>query len=118
MNRAIKKKWVAALRSGEYTQGKGKLRINRDGGETLFCCLGVLCNIHAQEHPKIAATQTDPTTYLLAYDVLPVVVRDWAGLVRCGGDKILIAGEYHSLSHHNDDGCTFTQIADAIEKHL
>lgn len=34
-------KWVAALRSGEYKQGKGKLRTR---GNT-YCCLGVACAI-------------------------------------------------------------------------
>lgn len=40
MNKEIKQKWVEALRSGEYKQGKGTLRTNN-----LFCCLGVLCDI-------------------------------------------------------------------------
>jgi len=34
------KKWVQALRSGEYKQGKGALRVN-----DRFCCLGVACDI-------------------------------------------------------------------------
>jgi hypothetical protein len=34
-----KTKWVAALRSGKYRQGTGRLR-TKDGG---YCCLGVLC---------------------------------------------------------------------------
>ena len=45
MNPEIKAKWVAALRSGEYKQAKGQLRIGNS-----FCCLGVLCNLHAQAH--------------------------------------------------------------------
>lgn len=39
MNKEVKAKWVAALRSGEYKQGKGRLKnINNE-----YCCLGVLC---------------------------------------------------------------------------
>lgn len=40
MNREIKKKWLEALRSGNYKQGSHRLR---DGNT--FCCLGVLCDI-------------------------------------------------------------------------
>lgn len=41
MKKEIKEKWIAALRSGEYKQGRSYLRINKK-----YCCLGVLCDIH------------------------------------------------------------------------
>lgn len=44
MNKELKQKWVAALRSGEYKQGKGKL-LYHENGETSYCCLGVLCEV-------------------------------------------------------------------------
>lgn len=37
----IKLKWVNALRSGKYDQGKGRLKDD----ENKFCCLGVLCDV-------------------------------------------------------------------------
>lgn len=40
----LMKRWIAALRSREYKQGKGNLYRN---GE--YCCLGVLCDISKQE---------------------------------------------------------------------
>lgn len=40
MNRELIMKWIEALRSGLYKQGKGQLR---DGDD--FCCLGVLCDV-------------------------------------------------------------------------
>ena len=40
----LKAKWLAALRSDEYKQGKYCLNIE---GE--FCCLGVLCDIAKDE---------------------------------------------------------------------
>ena len=50
MNKRIKNKWVKALRSGEYDQTDGTLaEVNLDTGKESFCCLGVLCDIHAQE---------------------------------------------------------------------
>ncbi len=46
MNKELKKKWLKALRSGKYKQGKGALKreINQKK-ECAFCCLGVLCDI-------------------------------------------------------------------------
>lgn len=46
MDKAIKARWVAALRSGKYKQGAGVLH-NVD--KNTFCCLGVLCEITAEE---------------------------------------------------------------------
>lgn len=40
MDEELKEKWIAALRSGKYEQGKEKLHC--DGK---FCCLGVLADI-------------------------------------------------------------------------
>lgn len=37
----VKNAWVDALRSGEYQQGKGKLRDH----ENRYCCLGVLADL-------------------------------------------------------------------------
>ena len=114
MNPEIKAKWVAALRSGEYKQGTGQLRDTNDN----FCCLGVLCNLHAQAHPEIAAQQTDPEEYLDGKELLPFEVEKWAKLTRCSGSYVVIDEVNLPLSVHNDDGCTFAQIADAIEAQL
>lgn len=38
--KAFRKRWVAALRSGEYRQTRGELR-----DAAGFCCLGVACDI-------------------------------------------------------------------------
>ena len=40
LNPAFKKIWLDALRSGEYEQGRDRLRI-----EDTFCCLGVACDL-------------------------------------------------------------------------
>ncbi len=50
MNKKVKKKWTTALRSGQYDQIQGTLCAETvSSGRTGFCCLGVLCNIHAEE---------------------------------------------------------------------
>ena len=40
MKKEIADKWVEALRSGKYKQGKSALK-----KDDSFCCLGVLCDI-------------------------------------------------------------------------
>ncbi len=46
MELALKNKWIEALRSGEYLQGKGALReAGRGGKADKYCCLGVLIDI-------------------------------------------------------------------------
>jgi len=45
MNRIIRDRWIAALRSGEYQQGRELLR-TKDG---TFCCLGVLCVVENED---------------------------------------------------------------------
>ena len=113
MNKDVKAKWVAALRSGEYKQTQNRLR---EGNA--FCCLGVLCNLHAKAHRRIAADQTRPSVYMDHTHELPEDVMVWAGLGTDIGDKVVINGRKRSLAEHNDQGRTFKQIADAIEAQL
>jgi DNA-directed RNA polymerase subunit N (RpoN/RPB10) len=42
MDKELKAKWVAALRSGEYQQGYATLY---DSGIDRYCCLGVLISV-------------------------------------------------------------------------
>lgn len=119
MKHSIKKKWIAALRSGDYTQCKGKLRSKNE-----FCCLGVLCNLHAQAHPEFAATQKDPNSYdderVLPSDRILI----WAGI---HDESLIINGITADIVTHlweRNDGLStfgkhnFNDIADFIEKHL
>lgn len=117
MNKEVKKKWVAALRSGKYKQGHGMLRKNK-GNDARFCCLGVLCNLHAEAHPEIAAKQTSRAKYMGRNDFLPEAVKKWAGLKRVNpevdvGERYLL-----SLAELNDQGRDFKFIADVIEEQL
>lgn len=109
MKQEIMKKWVDALRSGAYVQGVGELRSESN----MFCCLGVLCNLHAQEHPDFAATQID-STYAGESEVTPKIVMNWSGLKSSTGD--IDDTFYTTLAELNDTGKTFAEIADIIEK--
>jgi len=43
-NKRLKKRWIKALRSGEYKQARRSLLKIDNKGKESFCCLGVLCN--------------------------------------------------------------------------
>lgn len=114
MNPKIKKKWLKALRSGEYKQTKGRLR----KGEG-FCCLGVLCNLHAQAHPEIAAQQKYKKYYMWHSDLLPHEVQEWAGLSSDSGEYTPNNSQYAtSLAEKNDAGAKFSELADIIEEYF
>lgn len=113
MKPKIKAQWVAALRSGDYKQGIRRLRSAEDD----FCCLGVLCNLHAQAHPEIAAKQSTKMSYM-GRDALPHTdVYMWAGL-SINAELTIGNLRGYSPEYMNDQGKTFAQIADAIEAQL
>jgi hypothetical protein len=139
MNPEIKQKWVDALRSGEYQQGRNSLR-NGNG----FCCLGVLCDLYSKENNKSwTRYDADQEVYVPfdelrdkvedLYDylhmdgepeLLPQSVMNWAGL-DIGSPEVEVNDEpdgFGSLTREladlNDNRETFATIADLIEKSL
>lgn len=136
MNREVMEKWVAALRSGEYTQGTGDLRLANEDGSLSYCCLGVLCELHRKEHnadgsgyhyqweslpSRLCGSHRPVGAYANHTDNLPHSVRQWAGIseadprIHFDSDEPY-AGD-HGITYLNDDcGMPFDQIADLIEK--
>lgn len=66
MDTDVKERWVAALRSGEYTQAKGNLKVKLEGdGRYGHCCLGVLCDLAAEDgiiEPAVWVADTESYT--------------------------------------------------------
>ena len=55
MKREVKKLWLDALKSGEYKQGKGNLKLTKAGKPDQHCCLGVLCELSiTNQYPSSA----------------------------------------------------------------
>ena len=107
-------KWLGALRSGEYKQADGYLKI--DGK---FCCLGVACEISGLGEwieesplaPKASSYNIEGENPVNS--VLPETVRGWLGLESVEG--AILNGEGFSLTYRNDNGYSFEKIADIIE---
>ena len=102
--------WVAALRSGEYKQGKGALRPTKNS----YCCLGVACELYRQAEGGTWQNDDAGFTFQNNTKVLPPCVSVWLGLTFPGGSYL--GGVYYdSLTAQNDGGSTFSEIADVIE---
>ena len=127
MNPEVKQKWIGALRSGKYEQGSEKLR-----SVSGYCCLGVLCDLYAQEHNVEWEFRGNEETNLQPQDYwyfgdqsefLPESVREWAELnlynpllrVEDNDEMFEVNEEVSTL---NDEGYSFSTIADLIEAQL
>lgn len=106
------KKWVEALRSGEYQQTQGTLRNMRRGDS--YCCLGVACEIYRKEFGgEWLDLDEDGWPYFLDRSAnLPDDVQGWLGLKTSTGS---FGDGDASLAGRNDDGASFDEIADLIE---
>jgi hypothetical protein len=101
-----RKKWVKALRSGKYKQGRSHLR-----REDRFCCLGVACDLHAKETGGQWVEISGTWSYAEESGILPREVRDWLGF----DDGRGLIGDDLCLAASNDDGASFEEIAQMIE---
>lgn len=122
---AMNRKWIEALRSGEYRQGRGYLRKITIDGETQFCCLGVLAHLanvkiadlstscfedaFLHTFPSINTTDEFVAMYggYQAYQMPP---GEW--FTNLTGIESSEMCEFASL---NDQGHTFNKIANTIE---
>lgn len=118
MNSDVKQQWVAALRSGEFTQGRTKLKTERTDMAPKHCCLGVLCELHDRQ-------KAIPQSFQSIAGELPDHVMEWAGLEEANPyinrpAYSSYANEYKvHLSFLNDiENLDFGQIADLIEAQL
>ena len=114
------RKWVKALRSGKFKQGKSKLAAyetddetgDNIGDELSFCCLGVLCEINdlpfeigsdellGEDHVKALGLNSENGTMKRTYKA------------KNTDDERRV----NSLADLNDFGLSFKQLANIIEK--
>jgi len=116
MNQVVKQKWVAALRSGKFVQGRSKLKhVSKEGNQ--HCCLGVLCEVHDQEYgceQSFIGLEGFPPEHVMNWAELPDAANLQFTFVRDDGQKFK-----ESLIYLNDVRMyDFNQIADLIEAQL
>lgn len=130
----IKKRWIEALRSGEYKQGKQQLKIV-SSDPPCYCCLGVLTDLAVKDgicawwddeggtDYESGIYRADGTPYVDPYrEQLPNCVVTWANLDD-EAPRLLPSmnpdESYEYLSGINDEfGFSFDRIANLIEEQL
>lgn len=112
------KKWVDALRSGEFKQTKGCLQ-DADG----YCCLGVACDLYSKVHNiSWASGLLDRKNFLDASQYLPSVVVAWLGLKDFSGSVFnrkedgSVECKVCLLDLNDRKNFTFEEIAKVIEE--
>lgn len=122
MDNKLKQKWIDALRSGRYIQGKKFLKRSVNDAPK-YCCLGVLCEIEGKEWNLIA----DFTNNVMRYDVqspedkvLVYAAESSVGMLP-EHTRILVglpSSIEHELIRMNDQGTDFNEIANYIERRV
>ncbi len=123
----IKKRWINALRSGDYEQSSGQLQ------DTIgYCCLGVLCDVVKYdvgldwEFVSGDGPYFDGEMSLLPHSVWNYVT-DGLHLPSSPTTKCDFNVENHLFDHYdseaslaeiNDEGASFEEIAQIIEDQL
>jgi len=127
MKKNIAEKWISALRSKKYKQGRHALKYKTKDG-TRHCCLGVLCELYQKAHKRKLPTATSTggfnmdiprgarfTTFADCGIDLPEKVMKWAGM-RSEVGFLRSTGE--NLATMNDERVSFKKIADIIEDRI
>ena len=110
MDAKLKRKWVRALRGGQYVQGTGLL-VSNEG--TQFCCIGVLADVQG-----CVWQESD------GENLVPILPRSRKPLCADGTDHLnprragLSRPRQARLIEMNDAGKSFAEIADYIEQNL
>lgn len=118
MNKANWQVWLDALRSGNYKQGRSRLKYKEKHEEEIrYCCLGVLCEVAEVEWKFYGgdrfADEWDPLGEKLSTFIPFVVIEDFLGVKEDEFDE-------WDLANRNDgrgeDAHSFNEIADFIEE--
>lgn len=118
-------RWLQALRSGEYKQGKKSLFIPKDNS---FCCLGVWCDINLTEYKKEwekdewlgQGNYPIQDSDLVGCDGLPYILACMNDVGPGTAKKELIEKRFKEIGIQEEvkSEYTFNDIADFIEKYV
>jgi len=123
-------KWIEALRSGKYVQGRKALAC-KDGEEWKYCCLGVACELWQEIYGNLKEEikQSSIGHFLGEPNGAPVDVKYYNDVAQypIGIDFLREDFEASGLKEsyqvrlailNDNDGKSFAEIADYIEKEI
>lgn len=108
MNKHVKRKWLRALRSGEYGKGAGRLVYTGRGEKWQYCCLGVLVCEMVPEYVKV-----DEIWRSLMVDGASDFIPDDLAVMYGVDDDT-----QSTLANLNDKSDSFAPVIAYIEEHL
>jgi hypothetical protein len=124
----LRDKWLKALRSGEFTQGKRELRCINNNGIVEYCCLGVISSLQGRlkdcwGNPIDPSFQGTVCDFGEEYYSKTILAEDNPLAPFIGGSGFFpssVTVEFNgatsfSLASLNDAGASFTEIAQIIE---
>lgn len=127
-NKENMRTWVAALRSGDYTQGIGRLAVQVLGEDEektwTHCCLGVACELAVAAGVPMGVVEAlrVGTRGELRYkkfsgqtSYLPRSVSEWLGISGSQSDNPWVAVDLTAGRANDAEKWSYGQIADAIE---
>lgn len=114
LNPEAKKRWVDALLSGKYKQGRSRLRTEDHG----FCCLGVACDVFKGDVNADWVGRAG-TQIMGEIVYLPPSIASILGGQVCAKDyHVYYKGQCTPLSILNDSNVSFEMIAGLIINQL
>lgn len=114
MPKELKEKWTAALRSGEYKQGKGVLR-DENGA---YCCMGVLQMIVDGEVETSSSDSEQARGYpsqewLAGNGIICLQNASWYGV-----KEDILLGDAKASAWNDARDRSFPEIADLIDEYV
>jgi hypothetical protein len=103
----LRTKWIEALRSDEYSQGQGNLKVANCGPDEAadFCCLGVLCDL--VDSNRWTEKSEGYFTFEGHSDFPPQEILDLVDLTKTQAQEL--------ATFNDDDGYRFEDIANFLE---
>lgn len=106
------RRWLAALRSGDYRQTKGCLFDDQG-----YCCLGVACDVFHQDTGQGEWELTD--AFILRGESQetypPAEVMEYFGIATYSPTVLFSSSAKKEVAALNDEGYSFEKIANLLE---
>lgn len=120
MKPELKSKWLEALRSGKYKQGKGCLLQVMPDGEKRYCCLGVLADLlgATEGGETVTDSSVQPEGQPLSMNFIGGGAKATMLPTSVQLDINLGWDQCSALADRNDQGYSFETIAREIEEKL
>ena len=117
MKKSDVKRWVKALRSGEYAQAQDYLcEVDEIDGTTAYCCLGVACDLFVNDYWSQSPHCSNWSIGgFKKWEDVDTTVLPSLGMMKSMGLDPTYA---KALADLNDAGWSFKKIAEKIERDL